>query len=167
MCIRDRSYVTPMRSGNSIMTIGGYFGASVAVDADGQGDVTETKQLWHKKRESASWLGTGVVRDGHVYIADMGGVAYCFEFATGKEIWKSRLPGVGSDGACWSSLTMTGDGMIYLMTQKGDAFVFRASPDGYEAVARNRMGENSNSTIAVSDGKLIIRTFDALWCIGS
>lgn len=161
------AYTSPMRSGKSVMALGGYFGASIAVDADGQGDVTDSKRLWHKKRESTNWLGTGVVRDGHLYICDMGGVAYCFEFATGKEIWKSRLPGVGAKGACWSSLTMTGDGVIYLMTQKGDVFVFRASPEGYEGIARNRMGEDSNSTVAVSDGKLIIRTFDALWCIGS
>lgn len=159
------AYVTPMRSENTFLTLGGYFGGSIAVDGDGEGDVTDTKRVWHKERESTNWLGTGVVRDGHLYICDMKGVAHCFDCATGEIRWKERLP--GSSGECWSSMTMTGDGVIYLMSQKGDVFVFRASPDGYEAIAKNQMEENSNSTVAVSNGQLIIRTFDALWCIGS
>lgn len=161
------AYASPMRAGDNVIALGGYFGASVAVATSGLGDVTESKRLWHKERESTNWLGTGVIRDAHMYICDMNGVAHCFEVSTGKVKWKERLPGLGTGGACWSSLTMTGDGVVYLMTQKGDVFVFRASPSGYEAIARNRMGENSNSSVAISDGKLIIRTFDALWCIGS
>ena len=161
------AYASPMSSGDNVLALGGYFGASIAVSADGAGDVTSTKRLWHKQRETTNWLGTGVVRDGHLYICDMNGVAHCFDFASGELQWKKRLPGLGSGGACWSSLTMASEGVIYLMTQKGDVFVFQASPEGYEAIARNRMEESSNSTVAVSDGKLFIRTFDALWCIGS
>ncbi len=160
------AYTSPMAADGRVVALGGYSGASLAVSTDGQGDVTESGRVWHKERSIGGWLGTGVVRDGYFYICDMGGVAHCFEVATGEERWKERLPGLGAGGACWSSLTMRGDGVVYLMTQKGDVFVFEASPDGYRAIARNRMEEGSNSSVAVSDGRLFLRTFDALWCIG-
>lgn len=44
-------------------------------------------------------------------------------------------------------------------------FVIRAVPK-YELLATNSLKEPMNSSIAVSDGDLIIRTHQALWCVG-
>ena len=37
----------------------------------------------------------------------------------------------------------------------------------FELVAVNSLGERSNSSVVPSNGRLHIRTHDALWCIGS
>ena len=49
--------------------------------------------------------------------------------------------------------------------QPGDSVVFNADPDKFEAVAQSDLKEHTNASIAVSDGELFIRTYEALWCI--
>jgi hypothetical protein len=45
--------------------------------------------------------------------------------------------------------------------------IFKASPE-FEILAHNKLGrgERTNSSIAVSNGELFIRTSRHLWCIG-
>jgi hypothetical protein len=43
--------------------------------------------------------------------------------------------------------------------------VLRASPT-YERVATNPVGELSNSTLALSEGQIFLRTHKALYCVG-
>ena len=62
-------------------------------------------------------------------------------------------------------MAKSGDGHIYVMNQSGDTFVFRPSPEKYDQVARNSLGEPTNSTPVISDGQLFLRTQEALWCI--
>lgn len=157
-------YASPMASGDVVLALGGYFGASMAVKAGGEGDVTETHRLWHKPRDG-SWLGTGILHDGHAYVCDMNGVAQCLNLQTGESMWKQRLEASGGKGSTWSSMTMTGDGIIYLLNQSGDTFVFRPSPEKYDEIARNSLNEATNSSVVIAHGDILIRTHDAIWCI--
>ena len=43
--------------------------------------------------------------------------------------------------------------------------VFKPNPTEFKAVAVNELGEPSNSTMAVSDGEIFIRSFEHLYCI--
>ena len=56
--------------------------------------------------------------------------------------------------------------LLYATDQQGNTVVFRPNPDEYEVVANNPLGEPSNSTPAVSEGQLYIRTAAHLFCIG-
>jgi len=61
-------------------------------------------------------------------------------------------------------MVLSGD-KIYILNKSGDTIVFRASPK-FEKIAVNSMGgEPANSSIAVSNGELFIRTDKHLWCI--
>jgi len=62
---------------------------------------------------------------------------------------------------------MHAQGRLYVLTRNGETLVFAASPK-YELLAVNSLGagEQTNSSIAVSNGELFIRTFRHLWCIG-
>jgi outer membrane protein assembly factor BamB len=120
--------------------------------------------LWqHQKTKQR--IGSGVIRDGHIYIHNDPGVAECFELATGKLIWEERLNGPGKTGQNWSSILLADD-LCYTITQGGDCFVFKASPK-FELIAVNPLGESSNSSIIPSNGDLFIRTHAALWCISA
>ena len=44
-------------------------------------------------------------------------------------------------------------------------YVFAAKPE-FEQVSRNRLGEHTNASLAVSAGDIFIRTDSHLWCIG-
>ena len=61
---------------------------------------------------------------------------------------------------------MLSEDKCYTITQGGDCFVFRASPQ-FELIAVNSLGERSNSSIVPSNGEIFIRTHAALWCISA
>jgi outer membrane protein assembly factor BamB len=154
------AYASPMESEGVIVALGGYIGASLAVRTGGQGDVTDTHRIWHKPKDG-SWLGTGVVEDGAVYICDMNGVVHCLDVATGEKLWKERCEG----GGTWSSITQTADGLMYLLTKSGLTTVFRASREGFEKVSENDLKETTNASVVIAGNDILIRTDKALWSL--
>ena len=70
------------------------------------------------------------------------------------------MPGGGS----WGSIIFA-DGRLYVTNQKGNTIVFAPNPNRYEKLAVNTLGEPSNSTPAVADGQIFLRTSKALYCI--
>jgi outer membrane protein assembly factor BamB len=156
-------YTSPIYSEGIVVAMGGFGGMSIAVRAGGEGDVTESRRLWHHPRTKQR-IGSGVIKDGHIYIHNDPGVAECIELESGKQVWEERLAGPGGSGTNWSSVMLAGDN-CYTINQGGNCFVFKASPK-FELVSVNPLGERSNSSIVPSDGELFIRTHKSLWCIG-
>ena len=155
-------YTSPVFDGNAVLSMGGYFGASIAVKPGGEGDVT-SKRLWRDPRSKKNRLGTPVIHNGYAYFANMSGFAECVDMKTGKIIFEERLPSTGNNSASWASPILVAD-RVYVINQSGDTNVFRASPK-FELLATNSVGEYSNSTLAVSDGAIYIRTHKSLWCV--
>jgi outer membrane protein assembly factor BamB len=155
-------YTSPIHDAGIVVAMGGYHGNSIGVKTGGSGDVTATHRLWQEVRHEGG-IGSGVALDGKLYFHNSGGVAYCLDMATGATDWKARLPGAGKS---WGSLVLSGD-HIYALSQAGDCVIFKASPEGFEEVALNELGEHTNSSVAPSGKQLLIRTYDALWCIGA
>ncbi|MEA3210300.1 MAG: hypothetical protein QOE70_3357 [Chthoniobacter sp.] len=157
-------YASPLFADGIVVALGGFNGSALAVRAGGTGDVTATHRLWQNPRTKQR-IGSGVIHEGHLYILDDPGVAECIELQTGKVVWEQRLKGPGPSGTNWSSLVLA-EGKCHGMTQGGDAFVFRASPH-FELLATNSLGEKTNSSFAISDREIFIRTDRNLWCIAA
>lgn len=156
-------YTSPIHGDGIVVSMGGYFGNTIAVKTGGQGDVTP-RRLWQQVRAKGG-IGSGVVRDGHYYFMSMDGIAHCHELATGRNVWSERLRGPGPKGDSWSSMVLSGD-RIYILNQSGDCIVVKASPT-FELLAANSIGnEMCNSSVAVSRGDIFIRTYQHLWCVG-
>lgn len=145
-----------------IVAMGGYFGNSLAVKPGGNGDVTETHRLWHNVRDKGG-IGTGVIKDGHIYYHNSSSLFVCMDLKTGKVLWEERAQGVGAKASTWASMMLVGD-QIYMPNQSGDVVILKASPE-FKLVAVNTVGEYSNSSLAVSEGELFFRTWKGLWCI--
>ena len=156
-------YTSPVYDGNVLLTMGGYFGSSFAVKPGGSGDVT-AKRLWHDPRSKKNRLGTPVVRDSHAYFMNMSGFMECGEMKTGRVVYEERMPSTKNNAAAWASPILVGD-RVYVTNQSGDTHVVRASPK-FELLATNSVGEYTNSTLAVSDDAVFLRTHESLWCIG-
>lgn len=156
----DLAYSSALIGGEYCVATGGYSGPSVALKLGGKGDLTESHRLWREEKNPQS-IGSGVLLDGYVFKpnADAKGVQ-CLEAATGKVVWSSR--GAGQN---WGSIVMA-DGLLFVTSQQGATLVFKPNPEKYEEVAVNKLGEPSNSTPAVSDGDIFIRTSGHLFCIG-
>jgi hypothetical protein len=56
-------------------------------------------------------------------------------------------------------------GRIYLTSQQGTTVVFAPDKTGWKELASNPLAERSNSTPAIANGRVYVRTFENLWCI--
>lgn len=157
-------YTTPMWGDGAIVATSTAIGSgeAVALRPGGSGDVTDSHRIWRLDRIGGQ-IGSGVIHEGHVYMHNQEGIAVCLSLETGKTVWEERLRGAGSRGSTWSSMLLA-DGRIYLPNQSGDVFVLRASPQ-FELLATNSVNQFTNASLAASDGELLLRTSDALWCI--
>lgn len=157
-------YNSPLYVDGMAVFMCGYGGSAMAVKTGGSGDVSEKSRVWHLPRVQQR-IGSGVIHDGHHYILTDGGVVECRNIKTGEQVFQERLKGPGPTGKNWSSLVLSADGKCYAANQGGDCFVFKASP-AFELISTNSLGELIIGSIAVSDGRLYIRGYKNLWCVG-
>ena len=152
-------YTSPVSSADGVVVVlAGYGGAAVAVKAGGTGDVTKTHRLWQQTKGIPQRVGSPVIVGEHCYLLNEDETAICFEVNTGKLVWKERLP-----GQSWSSMVAAGD-RLYVTNQPGDCYVLKAAPK-FERLATNSLGERVLSSPAISEGIILIRSYQHLWCI--
>ncbi|MCA9143912.1 MAG: PQQ-binding-like beta-propeller repeat protein [Planctomycetales bacterium] len=155
----DLSYSSPLLNEGILVSIGGFQGPGIGMRLGGKGDLTDSHRLWRNEKNPQS-IGSGVFLDGYIYRPNAGpGTIECLDPKTGEVVWTERA------GTMWGSIVFVA-GRCYVTDQDGKTLVFRPNPDKYEGLATNELGEPSNSTPAISDGEIFIRTFGHLYCIG-
>lgn len=155
-------YSSPLFGNGIAVSMSGYGGAALAVKLGGRGDLTKAR-LWRHPR-NIQRVGSGVLVGKHVYLIEENGVPRCYELETGKEVWQvAERPG----GTTWGSLVHA-DGRLYALMRDGRTLVFAASPT-YRLLAVNPLGrgEQTNSSVAICNGELFLRTSKNLYCIGA
>lgn len=144
------------------IAMGGYNGPAMGFRLGGSGNVTATHQLWRDAMNNPQRIGSGVVVGDAVFMANAGpGIIECLELATGKEHWKTR-PEAG--GNFWGSMVLA-DSRIYVTNQEGTTIVMAAESAAFRQLAENRLDEHCNTTPAIADGDLILRTDAHIYCI--
>lgn len=156
-------YTSPFPAGDMVVAMGGFNGSTLAVRLGESGGGVRASRVWREERSRKNRLGSAVVRDGTIYVVNMDGFFECVDLATGRLLWEERLNGPGAADASWSSVTIAGD-RIYTVNRSGDTFVLRASRT-FEVIAVNTVGEPTNSSLAMSDGEVFLRTWKGLWCL--
>jgi outer membrane protein assembly factor BamB len=158
-------YTSPIYGGGLVVTMGGFFGSALGVKPGGNGDVTGTHRVWREERAKKNRCGSGVIKDGRIYLVNMEGFVECVDLKTGIQIWEERLPKAGAKGESWSSPLLAGD-RIYAVNQSGDVIVMKAGPK-FEVLSVNSIGnEMTNASLVPSDDEFLLRTHKHLWCIG-
>lgn len=153
-------YTSPLFGNGVAVQMSGYGGSALAVKLGGAGDVTKDRLWLHPTNNQR--VGSGMIVGDHVYMIDDNGVPHCYELTTGKDLWKDAERPAGDT---WGSMVHA-DGRLYVLMRSGDTVVLKADPR-FELLAVNRLGsgEQSNSSVAISNGEIYIRTFRSLWCI--
>ncbi len=154
-------YTSPLVTNGVAVGMSGYGGSALAVKLGGAGDITKDR-LWLHPKPAGQRVGSGVIVGEHIYMVDEGGVVHCYEPKTGNDLWKDEPK---LNGISWGSLVHA-DGRLYLLMRNGTTFVLAAKPK-FELLATNTLpaGENTNSSVAISNGQIFVRTFKHLWCI--
>ncbi len=132
------------------------------VKLGGSGDITKD-QLKHKL--GSMYISTAVIAGDYFYTYNNVGVPSCYEWKTGKELWKDQIEKRPGGRETWGSLVHAA-GRIYIVDQQGTTHVFAAGPK-YEHLASNPLKETTNASLAIANGEIFIRTHKHLWCIGA
>lgn len=126
------------------------------------GDITDNKDAYHWRMETQTPdVPTPVVHDGLVYLCRENGVLICVDAATGEQIYEERA----ASGRHRASPVVAG-GHVYMTSRTGVVTVVKEGRT-FESVAQNTLEEQMSASLAVSNGSLYLRTFDALYRIGS
>ncbi len=154
-------YASPLISKGVAVGMSGYGGSALAVKLGGTGDITSDR-LWVQPKPANQRIGSGVIIDEHIYIIDENGTPRCYELATGKNLWDNAEKFANTT---WGSM-LHANGRLYTLMKNGDTIVLAANPK-FEVLAVNPLdkGEQTYSSLAVSDGEIFIRTFKHLYCI--
>lgn len=139
-----------------------------AVRPGARGDLTLAKDetanahvAWSKTGRG-SYMPTPLAYRGRLYVLANNGVFDAYDLATGKEIYRQRLPLVGSG---FSASPVAADGKIYLANEDGEMLVVEAG-DAFKHLATNSMGETLMATPALADGVMFVRGARTLVAIG-
>jgi outer membrane protein assembly factor BamB len=153
-------YAMPVvgKEADVVVGISGHNGPIMALRPGGAGNVTQSHRLWRIDSQIPQRVGSGILHEGLLYIADANGIAECLVARSGELVWKERL-----GGNLWGSLLLCGD-RLYVTSLEGDTYVLRAGRQ-FELLATNRIGEPVYAALAPSDGELFLRTYQHLYCI--
>ena len=92
------------------------------------------------------------------------GVLACLNSANGEVVWESQLE---KTRHAYSASPVLAGGNLYAIREDGTTFV-AAAGDAFQWVATNSLGDGQTvvATPVFVDGRILIRTFDGLYCIG-
>lgn len=133
------------------------------VDENGDGKI-EFSEIMHRT------LGSVVIKDDILYIADSNGLFHCLDAKTGKRHWVYDML-----AASWASPLIV-DGKVYIGDEDGDVAIFKHSADPNVAMKKDggemkpfygevNMGNSVYSTPIVADNVLYIANRTHLFAI--
>ena len=142
-CISEANCGTAVATSDKVFCSGGYPAKeTVCLDANG-------KLLWSNQTKIYE---PSIVTDGeNLFAVSDDGIAYCWDIEDGSVLWKKRL------GGNFSSSPVICNGNVYVADLSGNSYVFKASGDGYESVAKNRLGDDCYASPAIAGDAIFFR----------
>jgi outer membrane protein assembly factor BamB len=123
---------------------------------------TSSEAVVWSRTGRGSYMPTPLIYKGIVYVLSNNGLFDAYNLKTGEEIYRQRLPVVGSG---FSASPIAADGKIYLSNEDGEILVLGAG-DKFSHLATNSMGELLMATPALSEGVMYVRSSSSLFAIG-
>ncbi len=132
---------------------------AMAVRLGGQGDVSDSHVAWRCDR-SMPYVPTPLLLGDFLHVMSDTGIYTCIEPKTGTTLHTGRKL-----GPLFSSPVAVA-GRIYYFEDSGKCTIVE-NGDRFKEIATNDLNETVQTTPAVSDGQLFVRTERHLVCIGS
>jgi outer membrane protein assembly factor BamB len=138
---------------------GGYSGNYVvAVRPGKQAEIAY--ELSNSSKFKAPYVPSAIANGDKVFLLYDRGFAACIDAPTGEIHWSERT------GAAFSGSPIRVRDKIYCIDEEGIVWVFAADHRQYRVLAKNSLGEASQSTPAVSGGRMYLRTMSHLISVG-
>ncbi len=144
-----------------VFTSGGFRGRESikAFKLGGKGDLKETNLIWEQKKGNPK-VPSMIQVGPHLFTIQDTGIASCLDASTGEVVWQERL------GGSFSASPVSAAGRIYLLDNNGETTILDAGPK-FRVLAKNPLGDQVQSSIAMAQGRLFIRTDKELFCVGA
>ena len=126
-----------------------------------EGETSNSAVVWSRTGRGP-YMPTPLVYDHALYVLENNGVFHAYELASGKEIYGTRVPQLGSG---FNASPVAADGKIYVSGEDGDLIVLGAGST-FKHIGTNKMGEPLMATPALSQGVLYVRTPTSLVAVG-
>lgn len=164
----QQAYSSVVLDGKRIYAFTGRGGGSIALDAGGKGDISDSNTVW-TGTENASF-GSPVRHQSKLYVINRG-VLTVVDAESGDRVKQLRLRGAKQTGGRFGSLdypspVVVGD-RLFSLNGSGQMFVFGLG-DELEPLAVNEVTTDKETfwgSPAVSDGRMILRSSKHLYCI--
>jgi outer membrane protein assembly factor BamB len=162
------NYITTLRFVASPVAVPGLIvvpsaknGPVLGLRPDLSGDATENASAYVWRRASNTPdVSSPLVKDDIVYLCREQGTLIAMDAKTGEQLYEERL-----SGARHRASPVYADGRIYCTGRDGAINVVRHGRK-FERLATNKMGEEMSSSPVISNGRVYLRTFKALYAIG-
>lgn len=116
-------------------------------------------EVAYELKGSLPYVVTPVARGDLLFAWFDKGVVTCLRAATGEVVWKERI------GGDYFGSPVCVDGKLYCISREGEVVVLAATAE-FEELGRVDLGEPSNSTPAVADGVMYLRTKSHMMALG-
>lgn len=130
----------------------------LAIRVDGKGDVTNTHVVWQETKYVPHNPSMLVIGDELYMLAD-NGLFSCRDAKTNTVHFEERLLGPSSASLLFA------DGLIYAIDEKGESAVVKPGKT-LQVIATSELGEKTLASMSVCGNDLLIRTEQALYCVG-
>jgi outer membrane protein assembly factor BamB len=133
----------------------------LAIRLGGKGDMTDTAIRW-KYQRSVPQLPSPLVYRGVLYMVNDNGIITTLDPGTGALLKQGRLE--GAPGSHYAS-PVAADGKVFFSSQDGAVVVVEPDAEIRTRVV-NDLGEEIYATPAIVDGRIYVRTTQALYAFG-
>lgn len=131
----------------------------LAIRVDGRGDVTDTHVAWRTDSMVAKTASPLLV-ESRLYMVSDEGMVTCLDAPTGRQIWRSRIPGN------YAASPIYADGRIYLCNQQGKTTVLKPA-DLFDVLATNPLDEGLMASPAAAGKAFFLRSKTHIYRIES
>jgi outer membrane protein assembly factor BamB len=134
----------------------------LAIALGGSGDVTDSAIRWTYHR-AVPQLPSPLLFAGVLYTVNDGGIVTSIDPKSGERLAQGRLAGAIDT---YYASPVAADGKIWFVSEHGKVAVIEPG-GGLEVLALSDLGEACYATPALSEGRLYLRTQEALYAFGA
>jgi outer membrane protein assembly factor BamB len=116
-------------------------------------------QVAYEVKRNAPYVPTPVAYQDLIFLWFDKGIVTCLDAATGHQHWQERV------GGNYSGSPVVVGGNVYCISDEGNVVVLAAN-SRFKKLGQVSLGEESRSTPAIAHGRMYLRTYSHLICVG-
>jgi outer membrane protein assembly factor BamB len=160
-----RSIASPVVAGDLVIAPYARGDTITAIRRGGRGDVTRSHVAWVRS-DIGTDVPTPAFQDGRIVVCSDKGRLECLDATSGKTLFTGELP---RHRNAYSASPVIVEGRVIVTREDGESAVLgwpSAAGEGFRELGHGAVEEMVVATPVCVDGRLFLRSHDALWCIG-